>query len=73
VISDVQGRKNLPETGFLRINQVLEFIPIGKSSLWAGVKTGRYPAPIKLSPGTTVWKAEDIRAFIENAGKGSQS
>ena len=32
-------------------------------------RTGRYPKPVKLGPRTTVWRAEDIRAFIENAGK----
>ena len=24
---------------------------------------------VKLGPRTTVWRAEDIRAFIENAGR----
>lgn len=28
---------------FLRINQVLEKIPVSRSSWWAGCKSGRYP------------------------------
>lgn len=51
----------------LRLPQVLELIPISKSAWWAGVRSGRYPKPIKLSPRTTVWRAEDIRALIERA------
>ena len=52
----------------LRINQVLAIVPISRSSWWEGCRTGRYPKPIKLSPRTTVWRAEDIAAFIENLG-----
>ena len=48
----------------LRINQVLAIVPISKSAWWEGCRTGRYPKPIKLGPRTTVWRAEDITAFI---------
>jgi prophage regulatory protein len=53
-----------PQTGFVRLPQILEVIPIGKSTWWAGVKSGKYPAPVKLGQNTTVWKAEDIHALI---------
>lgn len=59
----------LPETGFLRINQVLTIIPVSKSSWWAGVKTGRYPTPVKLGPRTTAWSVESLRALIASVGK----
>lgn len=51
--------------GLLRITEVLALIPVGKSTWWAGVKAGRYPAAIKLGPGITVWRAADIRRLIE--------
>jgi predicted DNA-binding transcriptional regulator AlpA len=54
----------LPQTGFLRLPQVLRLIPVGKSTWWNGVKTGRYPKPIKLGPRTTAWRAEDIQSLI---------
>jgi len=41
-------------------------IPVKRSSWWAGVKTGRYPKPVKLGPRMTAWRVEDIRAFIAN-------
>ncbi len=56
--------QNIPETGFLRLSQVLSVIPIGKSSWWGGVKSGRFPKPIKLSARCTAWRAEDIRELI---------
>ena len=58
---------SVPETGFLRLPQVLCLIPVGRSTWWAGVKTGRYPAPVKLSPRVTVWRVSDIQRLIEKA------
>ena len=54
--------------GFLRLPQILAIIPISKSAWWEGCRTGRFPKPVKLGPRTTVWKVEDITAFIEQIG-----
>ena len=54
----------LPNTGYLRLPQVLSFIPVGKSTWWAGVSSGRFPKPIKIGPRTTAWKAQDIHKLI---------
>lgn len=53
----------------LRIKEVLARLSISRSSFLEGCRTGRFPQPIKIGPRTTVWKAEDIDAFIENLGK----
>lgn len=64
--------KFLPDEGLLRINQIVgdkmnpPIVPISKSSWWAGVKKGIYPAPIKLGQRTTVWRISDIRNLINN-------
>lgn len=65
----------LPESGFLRQSQIIgdkkrgipPIIPVCKSTWWAGVKSGIYPAPVKLSARTTAWRVEDIRALIAAA------
>jgi hypothetical protein len=67
----------LPETGFLRLAQIVgdkkkgipPLIPVGKSCWWEGVKKGRFPKPVKLGPRTTAWRVEDIRALIESFGE----
>jgi prophage regulatory protein len=59
----------IPETGFLRLTQVLDVIPVGKSSWWAGVKSGRYPKSVKLSANCTAWRAEDIHTLIKELGQ----
>lgn len=58
--------------GFLRLPQVLERIPISRSGWWQGVKEGRFPQPVKLSPRVTVWRAADIQAYIDAAGQGAK-
>jgi len=55
----------LPQTGLLRLTQVLQFVPVSKSTWWAGVKDGRFPKSRKLSERVTVWRVEDIRELIE--------
>lgn len=57
--------ESIPQTGFVKIPQILAVIPVSRSTWWAGVKKSRFPAPIKLGANTTVWKAEDIHALIK--------
>lgn len=53
----------------LRLQEVLNRVPISRSTWWEGCRTGRFPQPIKIGPRTTVWRAEDIDAFIDSLGK----
>ena len=65
----------LPETGYLRLNQIIgnpkgspptpTIFPVCSSSWWNGVKRGIYPAPVKLSANITAWRVEDIRELID--------
>lgn len=58
----------LPNDGFVRLRHILQAIPISKSTWWAGVKTGRYPQPVRtLGQRITAWRVEDIRELIKNA------
>ncbi|MFZ5622213.1 MAG: helix-turn-helix transcriptional regulator [Pseudomonadota bacterium] len=66
---------HLPETGYLRLPQIVgdpkaaipAIIPVSKSTWWAGVKSGRFPKPVKIGNGrATFWRVEDIRALIES-------
>ena len=60
----------LPQIGFVRLNDILAVFPVSKSTWWAGVKSGRYPQPVKLSKRTTAWKAEDIWKLIDDVSSG---
>jgi len=70
----------LPPVGYIRLKELLgnrksnpaipAIIPISKSSLWAKVKDGSFPAPVKpFGPRISVWRVEDIRSFIQSAGE----
>ncbi len=71
-VGQIDARNSLPDTGLLRLWQILgdrrrgvpPIIPISKSSWWAGVKSGKYPKPVKLSARCTCWYVEDIRKLI---------
>jgi len=65
----------LNQSSYLRLSQILgnpkanppilPIIPVSKSTWWQGVKTKRFPKPVKLGPRITVWLAQDIFDFIE--------
>lgn len=70
----------IPETGYVRLTQIignrnavppiLAVIPVSKSTWWAGVKSGRYPQPVRtLGERITAWRAEDIRTLIKGTAE----
>ncbi len=48
----------------LKLPSVLDIFPVSRSAWLAGVKTGRYPAPVRLSARSVAWRAEEIRALV---------
>jgi prophage regulatory protein len=58
----------LPRTGFLRQPQVLQLVPISKSTLWRRIKAKTFPQPVKLSVRVTAWRAEDVLGWIAQQG-----
>ncbi len=59
----------LPEKGFVRLPVVLKHIPVARSTWWDGVRTGRFPAPVKIG-GVTAWRVEDIHDLIATISGG---
>ncbi len=57
-------------TKFLRTKQIIPAIlPISRSAWFLGIREGRYPRGIKLSPRTTVWDSEVIQALCDEVKK----
>lgn len=52
--------------GLMDIHQVLTYIPISRSSWLEGVRTGRYPSPVRLSARRVAWRITDIKSFIDS-------
>jgi prophage regulatory protein len=59
--------------GLLRLPQVLELIPVSRSTWWAGVKSGRFPRAYKLGSRVTAWRLEDIQRFIGSIAAGTEN
>jgi prophage regulatory protein len=58
---------NLPNDALLREKQILYPegpVPVSRSTWWAGVRSGRFPQPVRLGPRTTTWRVGDIRALL---------
>lgn len=50
----------------LRLKEVLDILPVSKSSFWAGIKTGRYPKPTyTLGAKTPTWALSSIMHFVD--------
>ncbi len=58
----------LPETGFVRMKQLIRLIPVTKVHIYNEIRGKRFPAPIKVGK-MSFWRVEDVRAYIENLGK----
>ncbi len=65
---------DLPDIGFIKLKQIIgdkktnpptpALIPVGKTTWWNGVRSGKFPPAIKIGPKTTVWRVEHIRSLI---------
>ena len=67
--------KALKKARLLRLHQILGPegpIPVSKSFWWEKVRSGEYPAPVRVSQRVSAWKECDIIALLarfEGAGE----
>lgn len=54
------------QESLLRLPNVLQRFPVSRSDWYAGIRSGRYPAPVKLGPRSVAWKSSDIDALIQS-------
>ena len=52
------------DTKFISLKQVLELIPVSKSTRLRGVSTGEYPQSVKVSKRLRFWRKDDIQKLI---------
>jgi predicted DNA-binding transcriptional regulator AlpA len=62
----------IPLDGFLRLPQVLAIVPVSRSTWLAGIKSGRFPTPVRLGARCVAWRAADIRRLIESLDSGAE-
>jgi len=53
--------------GFSRIREVLLITPFSRATLWRRVRTGAFPAPIRVA-GICCWRNSDLLAWVKAHG-----
>jgi prophage regulatory protein len=51
-----------------RMKDLIACLPLSKSSIWAGVKDGTFPKPIRLSKRTVAWTQGQLDAWLTSRG-----
>ena len=57
--------QNIPDQGFVRLSGFLPFTGVCSSTLWAWVRSGKWPKPYKLSARVTAWDSREVLAALE--------
>lgn len=53
------------QTRFLRITQVSEIVALSRSTIYAKLKAGEFPAPKQISARCVRWTSSSINEWIE--------
>jgi prophage regulatory protein len=65
-VSPISGRLG---NGLRRLRTIISPhgpVCVSRATWWAGVKSGRFPAPVKLGARITAWRESDIQRLIDN-------
>ena len=58
--------KNERATRLIRLRSVLDRTALSETTIWRERRAGRFPEPIRISPGAVAWRESDIEEWIEN-------
>ena len=51
------------EPAFLDIHAVARRYNVGRATIWAWMSQGRFPQPLRLTPGCSRWALKDLEAW----------
>ncbi|MFG1359186.1 helix-turn-helix transcriptional regulator [Xanthobacter pseudotagetidis] len=60
----MQEDKTSPDR-LLKLQDVIFILSISRASLYAGIRVGLYPPPVKIGARAVRWRASDITALVE--------
>jgi prophage regulatory protein len=59
-----------PRIHYLRQRDLLtNYLPFSATTLWRKIKQGDFPQPVKLSPGISAWRLNDVTDWLAAKGK----
>ncbi len=50
----------------LRLKEVEERTGVKKSKIYADIKKGEFPSPVRLGPKSVAWRSDEIQEWIDN-------
>lgn len=50
----------------LRLPEVIQLVRRSKSQVYRDVRSGHFPAPVKLGPRASAWRSADLQAWLGN-------
>lgn len=56
-----------------RLPQVREITGLGRSTIYAKIKTGDFPAPVNLGIRAVAWRAADVAVWVDSRIRNPQS
>lgn len=59
----MERTKNNYERDFLDINAVARRYDVKRATVWAWMSQGRFPQPMRLTPGCSRWSIEDLKVW----------
>lgn len=57
---------------FYRVKDLAKRLGIGRSTAWRWAREGKLPEPVRLGRRVTVWRKEDVEAFLGQAAAANQ-
>ncbi len=65
---------DLPDVALIQIRPLVNYkvVPYSATTIWRLCRSGKFPRPIKVTPGITAWKVGDIRAYLDVVAKESE-
>ncbi|MDF9393014.1 MULTISPECIES: helix-turn-helix transcriptional regulator [Methylococcus] len=68
--ADLVGTRARPATRTKKARPATKgILPVSAPTLWRMIRDGRFPRPVKLSPGVSAFRVEDVRNWMESQGK----
>lgn len=55
-----------------RVTELSNMLSIGKSTIWAWVKKGRFPKPIQISSRMTVWTEDALQCWLNEKDQANE-
>ena len=57
---------------YIRLNDLKEYLPFSKSTIYAMIREGRFPAPYKLGVRVSAWSLQEVNEWLDEQKRKSR-